>query len=92
MSGLSGDLSDHDDYDDHPLGEHCHDEEVDGEVIPGGHVEDECRHAHYPAPKQLSNMKHTEPSFGVKTVWDRLGRDGWLLLMWLPLGPIIGLW
>ena len=25
-------------------------------------------------------------------MWDRLGRDLWLLTMWLPLGPILGLW
>jgi len=74
------------------LAEDCEKKEHDGEVIPGGHVHDHCRHAHYPAPAQMSDLKHAENSFGVKTVWDRLGRDGWLLLMWLPLGPILGLW
>jgi len=37
-------------------------------------------------------MKYPKNVFGVNTIWDRLGRDFWLLLNWVPFGPWGGLW
>ena len=50
------------------------------------HVDPESDGRHYIPPGITSNLKFPSNSFGVRTVWDRLGRDAWLVLeLWSGL-------